>query len=87
MSTGPKQCGLNWRRYWRFSAGMCARIGGDDRLSFSDFWSFGADDQGRSVAVLSAPGGNLERLKDIFESDECSIFIERPGVVWKRLIC
>ena len=28
----------------------------------------------------AALGGDLERLKDIFESDDCSIFIQRPGV-------
>ena len=50
-------------------------------LSFSDFWSFGADDQGRGAAVASAAlRGDLERLKDIFESHDCSIFIQRPGV-------
>ena len=50
-------------------------------LSFSDFWSFGADDQGRGVAVASAAlRGDFERLKDIFESHDCSIFIQRPGV-------
>ena len=60
---------------------MCAQVGGDDRLSFSDFWSIGADDQGRSVAVASAAlSGDLQRRKDIFESDGCSIFIQRPGV-------
>ena len=34
------------------------------------------------VAVLAsaALSGDLERLKDIFESDDCSIFIQRPGV-------
>ena len=58
----------------------CAQVGGDDRSSFFGFWSFGADHQGRSVAVASAAlSGNLERLKDI-ESDDCSIFIQRPGV-------
>ena len=52
-----------------------------DVFSFSDFWSFGADDQGRGAAVASAAlSGDLERLKDIFESDDCSIFIQRPGV-------
>ena len=52
-----------------------------DVFSFSDFWPFGADDQGRSAAVASAAlSGDLERLKDIFESDDCSIFIQRPGV-------
>ena len=60
---------------------MCAQVGGDDRLSFSDFWSFGVDDQGGSVAVASAAlSGDLERLKDIFESDDCSVFIQHPGV-------
>ena len=45
------------------------------------FWLFGADDQGRGAAVASAAlSGDLERLKDIFESDDCSIFIQRPGV-------
>ena len=33
---------------------VCAQVGDDNRLSFSDIWSFGADDQGRSVAVASA---------------------------------
>ena len=28
----------------------------------------------------AALSGDLERLKDIFESDDCSIFIQRPGV-------
>ena len=60
---------------------VCAQVGGGDRLSFSDFWSFGADDQGRSVAVAwAALSGDLERLKDIYESDDFSIFIQRPGV-------
>ena len=55
---------------------VCAEVGGDNRLSFSDLWSFGTDDQGRSVAVASAAlSGDLESLKDIFESDDCSIFI------------
>ena len=50
---------------------VCVQVGGDDRLSFSDFWLFGADDQARSAAVASAPlSGDLERLKDIFESDD-----------------
>ena len=28
----------------------------------------------------AALSGDLERLKDIFESDDCSIIIQRPGV-------
>ena len=32
------------------------------------------------VAVASAAlSGDLERLKDIFESDDCSIFVQRLG--------
>ena len=53
-----------------------SRGGGSGRgcFSFSDFWSFRADDQGRGVAVASAAlSGDLKRLKDIFESDDCSI--------------
>ena len=30
--------------------------------------------------AAAALSGDLERLKDIFESDDCSIFIQRPGV-------
>ena len=49
---------------------VCAQVGAYDRSFFPDFWSLGADDQGRSVAVASAAlSGDLERLKDIFESD------------------
>ena len=49
-----------------------------DVVSFSDFWSFGADD--RCAAVASAAlRGDLEMLKDICDSDDCSIFIS-PGV-------
>ena len=60
---------------------VCAQVGGDDRLSFSHFWPFGEDDQGRGVAVASvALSGDLERLKDISESDDSSIFIQHPGV-------
>ena len=55
---------------WRLSAGTL--------FPFSDFWSLGADD--RCAAVASAAlRGNLEMLKDICDSDDCSIFI-RPGV-------
>ena len=51
-----------------------------DVVSFSDFWSFGADDQGRGAAVASAAlSGDLEMLKDIFGSNDCTIFIS-PGV-------
>ena len=47
-------------------------------FSFSEFWSFGADD--RCAAVASAAlRGDLEMLKDICDSDDCSIFIS-PGV-------
>ena len=60
---------------------VCSWVEGGDCFSFSDFWSFGADDQGRSVAVAwAALSGDLERLTDIFESGDCSIFIQRPGV-------
>ena len=31
---------------------VCAQVGGDDRLSFSDFWPLGADDSTINVAVL-----------------------------------
>ena len=59
------------------AAGLRAGI----TFPFSDFWSLGAEDQSRSVAVARAAlSGDLERLKDIFESDDCSIFIQRPGV-------
>ena len=65
---------------------VCAQAGGNDHLSLSDFWSFGADDQGRCVAVASAAlSGDLERLKDIFESDDCSIFAQRPSVEEAKL--
>ena len=41
---------------------------------------------GRSVAVASAAlSGDLERLKDIFESDDCSIFVQHPGVAEANL--
>ena len=47
-------------------------------FSFSEFWSFGADD--RCAAVASAAlRGDLDMLKDICDSDVCSIFIS-PGV-------
>ena len=60
---------------------MCGWVGGGESFSFSDFWSLEADSQGRSVAVAwAALSGDLERLKDIFESDDCSIFTQRPGV-------
>ena len=32
------------------------------------------------MVASAALSGDLERLKDIFESDDCSIFIQRPGV-------
>ena len=55
---------------------MAAQRG--DVVSFSDSWSFGADD--RCAAVVSAAlRGNLEMLKDICDSDGCSNCI-RPGV-------
>ena len=53
-----------------------SRAGGSERdvISFSDFWSFGADD--RQVAVTSAAlRGDLEIFKDICDSDDCSVFI------------
>ena len=31
---------------------VCAQVGGDDRLSFSDFWPLGADDSTINVTVL-----------------------------------
>ena len=59
---------------------VCGWLEGADCFSFPDFWSFGADDPGRSVAVAwAALSDDLERLKDI-ESDDRSIFIQRPGV-------
>ena len=58
---------------------LCAQVGGDNRLSFADFWSFAADNQNRNLIVASAVlSGDLERLKDIFESDDCSIFFNIP---------
>ena len=58
--------------------GVAAERG--DVVSFSNFWSFGADDQGRGAAVASAAvRGDLEMLKDIFASDDCTIFVS-PGV-------
>ena len=60
---------------------VCGWAEGADCYSFSDFWLFGAGDPGRSVAVAwAALSGDLERLKDIFESDDRSIFVQRPGV-------
>ena len=60
---------------------VCGWVEGGDCFSFSDFWSFGADDRGRSVAVAwAALSDDLERVKDIFESDDCSICVQRPGV-------
>ena len=48
-----------------------------DVFSFFEFWSFGADD--RCAAVASAAlRGDLEMLKDMCDSDDCSIFIS-PG--------
>ena len=62
---------------------LCAQVGGDDHLSFSDFWSLGADDQNRSVAVASAAlSATWRGLKDIFD---CSMFIQHPDV--ESLIC
>ena len=55
---------------------LMARRG--DVISFSDFWSFGADD--RQVAAISAAlRGDLEMFKDICDSDDCSVF-NRSGV-------
>ena len=49
-----------------------------DVFSFSEFWSFGADD--RCAAVASAAlRGDLEMLKDNCDSDDRAIFIS-PGV-------
>ena len=49
-----------------------------DVFSFSEFWLFGADDRCAAVASASLRG-DLEMLKDICNSDDCSIFIS-PGV-------
>ena len=65
---------------------MCAEVGGDYHLSFSDFC--GRLGQTIKIAVLrwlrsgdlERLSGDLEMLKDIFESDNCSISIQRPGV-------
>ena len=59
---------------------VCGWLEGADCFHFSELWSFRADDPGRSVVVAWAALSNLERLKDIFESDDRSIFIQRPGV-------
>ena len=65
-----------FRKYLRFSTGMCAA-----GIAVLFPTSGGADDQGRIVAAAwAALSGDLERLKDIFESDDCSIFIQHPGV-------
>ena len=49
-----------------------------DVVSFSDFWSFEADDQGRGAAVASAAlRGDLEMLKNIFESNGCTTLISQ----------
>ena len=49
-----------------------------DVFSFSESWSFGADD--RCAAVASAAlRGDLEMFKDICDFHYCSIFIS-PGV-------
>ena len=56
--------------------GVAAQRG--DVVSFSDFWSLGADDRCAAVAI-AALRGDLEMLKDICDSDDCSIFIS-PGV-------
>ena len=57
---------------WRLSAGMM--------FPFPTSGRFGADDQGRGAAVASAAlRGDLEMLKDIFELNDCTIFIG-PGV-------
>ena len=50
---------------------------GRDAFSFSEFWSFGADD--RCAAVASAILRDLEMLKGICDSDDCSIFISSGG--------
>ena len=53
---------------------MTAQCGDID--SFSDFWSFGINDQGRRVVADSAVLREvLEILKDIFESNIWVIFI------------
>ena len=47
-----------------------------DIISFSDFWSFGIDDQARRAAGDSAVLREaLEILKDIFESNNYDIYI------------
>ena len=49
-----------------------------DVFPFSEFWSFGSDDRCAAAASV-ALRGDLEMVKDICDSDDCSIFIS-PGV-------
>ena len=50
-----------------------------DVFSFAEFWSLGADD--RCAAVASAAlRGDLEMLKDICDSDDCSIGVEEANL-------
>ena len=71
---------------WLASLRRCGRFSAAPRLGATTAYLFltsGRLGQTIKVAVLRwlrALSGDLERLKDIFESDDCSIFIQRPGV-------
>ena len=83
---GKERCLFEKQPFYRFSVPEVAAQRGDV-VSFSDCWSFGPDDQGRGAAVASsAVRGDMEMLKDIFESNDCTIFIS-PVWAWRRLIC
>ena len=43
---------------------VCAQVGGDDRLSFSDFWFFGADDRRSRSQCCGGFGGPERRLEE-----------------------
>ena len=75
MLQGGERCLFDKQIFYCFSVPEVAAQRGDV-VSCSDFWPFGADDQGHGAAVTSAAlRGDLQVLKDIFESNDCSIFI------------
>ena len=64
---GKERCLFDKQPSYCFSVPEVAAQRGDV-VSYADFWSFGADDQGRGAAVASAAlRRDLEMLKDIFE--------------------
>ena len=79
MLQGGERCLFDKQPSYCFSVPKVAAQRGDV-VSLSDFWSFGADDQGRGAAVASAAlRGDLEMLKGIFEPNDCTIFISPGG--------